>query len=62
MNLTNKAIKSDLLLMSATPIPRSLALTIYGNMDISIIDQKPANREIDTRITQLTKLLKLFKD
>ena len=50
-SLRNKGKVPDILYMSATPIPRTYALTIYGDMDISLIKTKPAGRkEINTII------------
>lgn len=50
-NLRNKGIKTDIIYLSATPIPRTFALTIYGDMDISNIKTKPeGRREIETII------------
>ena len=57
LKLTEKGHKPDLLVMTATPIPRTLALTAYGDLDVSKLDEKPAGRKpIETRILPLQRL------
>ena len=56
-NLQNKGIKPDVLYMSATPIPRTYALTIFGDMDVSTIKERPKGRQkIDTFVKKNSEI------
>jgi len=60
--LRTKGAIPDLLVMTATPIPRSLSLTLYGDLDISIIKEKPANRiPITTLAFPVSKLEAVYR-
>jgi len=63
--LIQQGVMPDVLVMTATPIPRTLTLTIYGDLDVSILDERPAGRgEIITavrkkpKVTDITKFIK----
>lgn len=60
--LKSKGIVPDVLSMSATPIPRTYALTIYGDMDVSSIKTKPKGRiEVSTLVRREKDILEVLK-
>ena len=55
--LSAKGIAPDTLVMTATPIPRTLVLSYFGDMDVSRLTEKPAGRKpIDTRAVPLSRI------
>ncbi|MFZ0452220.1 MAG: ATP-dependent DNA helicase RecG [Ignavibacteriaceae bacterium] len=60
--LQSKAETPDVVVMSATPIPRTLSMTVYGDLDVSIIDEMPKNRKpVKTILRDESKLPAIYK-
>ncbi len=60
--LQSKGITPDVIVMSATPIPRTLSMTVYGDLDVSTIDEMPkGRRKIKTLLRGESKLPDIYK-
>jgi len=61
-SLRGKGDHPDCIVMSATPIPRTLSMTLYGDLDVSVIDELPAGRgSINTEIVKQAKIETVYK-
>ena len=57
MRLVGKAVSPHMLVMSATPIPRTLAQAVHGDLDVTILDEKPEGRKpVETRAVPDTRI------
>ncbi len=60
--LVNKSVNPHFLVLSATPIPRTLALTLYGDLDISTLNEKPAGRgEVISKVIMESEKAGIYK-
>ena len=62
LELGRKSVAADVLVMTATPIPRSLSLAQYGDMDVSVLDEKPPGRsKIQTAMVSAGRLSEVIE-
>ncbi|MCX6151494.1 MAG: ATP-dependent DNA helicase RecG [Ignavibacteriales bacterium] len=60
--LIKKGVSPDVIIMTATPIPRTLSMTVYGDLDVSVIDEMPRDRKpVKTFLRGESKLPQIFK-